>query len=242
MALPIKKFVYVADTAYLPYGEKTTEFLIERAKKITLYFKSLGINTIVIACHTSATTSIDALKKEFPEVSFIDPLSMTTDNAVKLTKNNRIAVMATERTINTQIHKKLILKRNLNVTVIQQACPLFVPLIENNGSEKEIEEAVLCYTKKIIELKADTLILGCTHYPFISSYIAQYLPKIKLISASSAIQHLIKTKKNIAPIKNQIINYVVSGDIEKIKPLISKYMSKKNGLSLSFYQLERPYL
>ncbi len=241
MSLPIKKFVYVADTAYLPYGEKTTEFLIERAKKITLYFKNLGINTIIIACHTSAATSFESLKKEFPEINFIDPLPMTTDNAVKLTKNNRIAIMATERSINTGVHKKLVLKRNLNVTVIEQSCPLFVPLIENNGSEQKIIEAVSFYAEKIINLKADTLILGCTHYPFISQYITQHIPKIKIVSAASAIKHLLDTK-DIQSIKNQKIEYVVSGEIEKIKPLISKYMSKKNGLSLSFHQLEKPYL
>jgi len=224
----------------LPYGEKTADFLIERARKITRYFKDNGITTIVIACHTSAATSLKTLEKEFPEITFIDPLPITTDNAVKITKNGRIAIMATERSISTGIHKKLLHKRDSNVTAVEQACPLLVPLIENNGSEEEINAAIELYTKKLRALKADTVILGCTHYPFIEQQIQHYLPKATFVSAASAIKYIIKAG-NFTAKKNQNIQFVVSGDTEKIKPLLEKYVVKKKGLSVSITPLERPY-
>ncbi len=233
--------MYIADTAYLPYGEKTAEFLIQRAEKITHYLKDYGITTIVIACHTSAATSLNALKKKFPEITFIDPLPMTTDDALATTKNGRIGIMATERSISTGMHKKLLHNQNLNVEVIEQPCPLFVPLIENNKSSQEVDAVVRLYSEKMRISDIDTVILGCTHYPFIEQQIQKYLPGITLISGASAIKKQIPHAFDNKNIESQKIRFVVSGDIEKINPLLEKYVLKKNGLSLSIAQLEKPY-
>ena len=241
LQLPIAEFVYVADTAYLPYGEKTSEFLIERAKKITQYFKDNNITTIVIACHTSAATSYETLKKTFPEITFIDPLPMTTEDALKKTKNDHVAIMATKRSIDTGIHKKLLHNQNLNISVTEQACPLFVQLIEHGGSQQELTNAIVTYTQTIKKSDVDTVILGCTHYPFIKEQIQTELPHLQFISGASVIKDYIK-QQQVTATSNQHISFVVSGNTETIKPLLTKYVTKKNGLSVLITQLERPYL
>lgn len=185
--LKAKALVYFADAKHLPYGNKTPEFLLERGIVITKFFLKQNIDTIVVACHTSSATTLNKLKKLFPQVTYIDMLVPTIDMALKKTKSGRIGVMATQASIDSHVHKKLLLDRNSNISVFEQACPDFVPLIEAQASEEKFNVAIKKYLKPLLAKNIDTLILGCTHYAFLEKLIQIQAPTITLISAANCI-------------------------------------------------------
>ncbi len=210
---PFKKIIYVADTAHLPYGSKSVEFLQERAIIIVELLKSQGIKTVVIACHTSSTTTLNLLKKKYPEMIFIDMLAPTIQVALSSTRNKKIGVIATERTIATGHHKKQLLSFNSQLIVFEKACPQFVPLLENNGQLNALKSAIDEYISLLIKEKIDTLILGCTHYAFLKELIQDYAPTLKLISAADCIDSMVRLSphNSTQSIKKTELIFFVSG-------------------------------
>lgn len=175
----------------MPYGTKSRKVLIERGRVVTQTLLSYGIDTIVIACHTSSANCLEALKKEFPDVTFIDMLLPTLYQAQAITRNNKVGVIATEATIASQAHKKLAAMHIPGVTLFDQACPLLVPLIESFSSTYEEKiKALNEYLTPLITHNIDTLILGCTHYAFLEKEIRALAPDIALVSASSCIEQI----------------------------------------------------
>lgn len=203
-------FVYIADTAYLPYGEKSPEVLIERGHVVTQLFLKQGITTIVVACHTSSATTLPTLQKAYPHVTFIDMLFPTITAACNITKNNSVGVFATAATIKSGVHKILLHSLNPNITVIEQACPLLVPLIENeNSTKQEINRTLQSYLAPIIAEQADTLILGCTHYAFLKDFIKELAPQLQLVCAD---QEAALRFANVPEGNKKRVTFLVSGD------------------------------
>lgn len=111
----------------------------------------------------------------------------TIDMAVEKTKSDRIGIMATQATIDTHVHKKLLLDRNPDLSIFEQACPDFVPLIEAQASEEELNVAIKKYLDPLLGRNIDTLILGCTHYAFLEKLIQQQAPHLHLVSAANCL-------------------------------------------------------
>lgn len=114
-------------------------------------------------------------------------LMPTIDMAVEKTKSGRIGIMATQTTIDAHVHKKLLLDRNSELLTFEQACPDFVPLIENQASEEKLKKAIKKYLNPLLENNIDTLILGCTHYAFLEKLIQNQVPGMHLISAANCL-------------------------------------------------------
>ena len=169
-------------------------------------------------------------------------MPLTTYAALLETKTNHVGVLATPTSILSGMHKKLLLGQNLEpskeLSILEQACPLFVDLIENNGTILDIQEAIETYTKDIGTI-VDTLILGCTHYPFIADQIQQALPHTKLISAASCIAE--KLKDTPTPLTRGIVIFKTSGTPEKTEVLLEKFFNKKSVSSYAVTQLETLY-
>jgi len=224
-------FVYAADTAYLPYGEKTPEVLIERGHVVTQLFLKQNITTIVVACHTSSATTLPTLQKAYPHVTFIDMLLPTITAACNTTKNNCVGVFATAATIKSGVHKTLLHSLKPNITVIEQACPLLVGLIENgNSTPQEIEKTLQDYLAPIIAAKADTLILGCTHYAFLKESLKNLVPELMLVCADQEAATLFEQNKT--PAKKQV-TFLISGD-----KAVFKHKSEKKLLQNFDYSFE----
>lgn len=191
----ISECIYIADTAYLPYGEQSRKVLLERGRVITNTLLSYNITTIIVACHTSSATALPTLKKEFPQVTFIDMLAPTVIAAASLTQNYKIGVIATTTTITNHSHKTILKKIAPNIELFEQACPLLVPLVEKQElTTKKSKTIISEYLKPLLEKNIDTLILGCTHYAFLEKAIKQSAPELSLISAQGCI--IVKDTKN----------------------------------------------
>lgn len=186
--LPNEKFIYFGDTGRVPYGTRSHELLLRYAKQDINFLRSKGVNAILAACGTVSSVVLDELKGEF-DVPLVGVVDASADEALSATKNGVIGVIGTGATISSGAFEKKIKAKSQGVKVISVPCPLFVPLVENGYIGKDCEVTRLVakdYLAKISEAGADTLILGCTHFPIISEIIASVLPDVTLISSGAA--------------------------------------------------------
>lgn len=187
----IKQVMYVADTAYLPYGQQPYEVLLQRGIYITDFLLAHSINTIVVACHTASATILPALQELYPHVVFIDLLVPTVVHATQVTRNKKIGVLATSNTVASGRYPLIISQTNPDYIVIQQACPDFVPLLEAAEIDmNSLQRAAAHYLSPLIKAQVDTLILGCTHYAFLHDLLQEKVGNsIQLVSAFSCIKN-----------------------------------------------------
>ncbi len=184
--LPNESFIYFGDIKNLPYGNKSNKSILNYSYKISDFLFSKNIKSIVIACNTASAIGYKKIDKLFkiPIYNVIDPC---VKKAIETTKTNHIAVIGTEATIKADTYRKKINKINKTINVTSKACPLFVPIVEERLlKERFIPDIIKYYLKSIKLSGVDTLILGCTHYPFIDQLISKFLgKKIKIISSST---------------------------------------------------------
>ena len=169
--LPNENYIYFGDTARLPYGSKSKETIIEFSKQIVNFLISKDVKMIIIACGTASACAYDVLKDiyDIPIRSIIIPTA-------KSIKDKNIGVIATKGTINSNAWEETIHSFNSECNVISQACPLFVPLVEEGFANNEISKLVAKEYLSIFETsEISSLILGCTHYPILEKTIRETL-------------------------------------------------------------------
>jgi glutamate racemase len=169
--LPNEKIVYFGDTARVPYGNKSKATVVRYSEQIMRFLKTQNIKAIVIACNTASAMALDEIRAQagMPVLGVVEPGALM---AVKATRNKRVGVIATKATIGSGAYSRQIHKIDPQVTVIGEACPLLVPLVEEGWTHDSItDEIIMRYLKEILGKDIDTLILGCTHYPLLRSEI-----------------------------------------------------------------------
>lgn len=170
LLLPNEHLIYFADSAYAPYGDKSTEFIKKRSKQLAQYLIDLNIKALVVACNTATTEAITDIRK------YIDIPVIGVEPAIKpataLSKNKSIGVMATHRTINSSRYRKLLQEHADNVQVYNIVCHELADIIEKNpkGNSHSLE-LIKQYTHEVCKNNTDIIVLGCTHYPFITEQI-----------------------------------------------------------------------
>lgn len=218
LELPHAEFLYVADTANVPYGQKTPEQILQFSTAITHFLISQKIDALVIACHTSSALALPQLQKTFPTLPIIGTIMQTMMHATKQTKNGRIGIMATQASINSHLHKKELLAISPDLEIFEVACPKLVPLIEApTRDENLLEQALLEYLTPLIKENIDTLILGCTHYPLLAQEIQKIIgDHVTLISSGSVIAQELHpmVDQNAHP---HIMQFFVTGDPESFE-------------------------
>ncbi|MDD5923612.1 MAG: glutamate racemase [Clostridia bacterium] len=186
--LPNENIIYFGDTGRVPYGNRSNETIKKYAYQDASFLKSKNVKAIIAACGTVSSVATE-LESDL-DVFYTGVLKPTATKAVSYTKNGKIAVLGTSATIRSGSYEREIKTINPDIEVIVQDCPLFVPLVENGFTNKDNEITKLTvehYLKNIKFLGADTVILGCTHYPIIKAIIGEYLGmEVKLIDSGSA--------------------------------------------------------
>ncbi|MDN5347252.1 MAG: glutamate racemase [Clostridia bacterium] len=185
--LPEERIIYFGDTAHVPYGSKKVEELKTYADQIVGFLIARGAKAIIDACNTTSAVALPFLRQKYslPIVGVIEP---GVEEAVKASRNKRIGVIATEATVASEAHKKASKTMAPESQVFLQACPRLVPLIEGGKvSGEEVKQAVEEYLAPLLAEGIDTLILGCTHYPFLEPLIREIVgPGLKLIDPAAA--------------------------------------------------------
>ena len=173
--MPNKEYIYFADSANVPYGSKTREQMLKISENIVRFFNEQQIDLLVVACNTLTSIALYYMKS-IANFDIIGVVEYGVNSAVKKTTNKKVGVIATKATVDNGLYEKLLKKKGIDV--IQSACPDFVGFVEDDCEDSgKISEKVKEYLKPIVEFKADTIILGCTHYPILIKYLKQYTGK-----------------------------------------------------------------
>lgn len=175
--LPLENFLYVADTAYAPYGERSNEELINRSIKITEFFLAQGIKALVIACNTATAAAVATLRERYPNLIIIG-MEPGIKPAAARSASKIVGVLATRSTLQSEKFNRLSeqLEHETQTQFIPQACVGLVNEIEQGDLESAtILDLLRRYVPPLLDQGVDTLVLGCTHYPFVESQILQVI-------------------------------------------------------------------
>lgn len=213
--LPNESTVYFGDDGRTPYGTKSHDTIIKYCLQIMRFLEEKNVKMIVIACNTASTHAYKILKK-YSKVPVIEVVYPGAEAAVRTTTNGKVGIIATQSTISsggyeTAVREKALELINMginenalnNLSIVTQACPIFVPLAENGWWDNEVTEAVVKrYLAPVKEFGVDTLVLGCTHYPLLKDAIAREMgPEVTLINSGVSVASVVKDriiKENIA--------------------------------------------
>lgn len=173
--LPNENIVYFGDTARVPYGSKSQKTIIRFSEQIIRFLKKKQVKAIVIACNTASALALDAVRDEF-DVPILGVVIPGARAAVEATQNRKVGVVGTDATVQSGMYTKVIHGMNPDITVIEKACPLFVPLVEEGFKEHQVTEEIIdYYLDSMKKTDIDAMILGCTHYPLLRSKIRSYM-------------------------------------------------------------------
>jgi len=185
--LPNERFVYLGDTARVPYGTKSLATVERYAVENSRFLAAHGIKLLVVACNTASALALPAIRSAIsvPVIGVIEPGSRA---AVEVAEGGAIGVIATEATVQSQAYAKAIASIGGASKVIQRACPLFVPLAEEGWANTDVARIVARdYLTQFNETNLGALVLGCTHYPILKDVISETVgSEVKLIDSGAA--------------------------------------------------------
>lgn len=206
--LPNENTIYLGDTARVPYGAKPKSTVVQYALEDARFLSEQKVKALVVACNTICCLAMDELGEAFdlPIIGVIAPASRA---AVELTKNKRIGVIGTEGTINSGVYYQTIKQLDEEIKIFPKACPLFVPIVEENLLEGEVTQKIVdMYLGELREKQIDTLVLGCTHYSLLRGPIARCMgPEVNILDPATAVAGELKRKL----MENNLLNDGVEG-------------------------------
>lgn len=230
--LPHESIIYIGDTARVPYGTRSKEIITKFAKELTKFLLKRKVKFLVVACNTISSVALSKIKKISP-VPIIGVIVPAAKQAAQVTNNKKMGVIGTQGTIASYAYEKEIRKRDPKIEVVSTACPLFVPLAEEGlGDHKASKILAQEYLKDIISSGADTLILGCTHYPLLLETIKNIVgPKVNIIdSAIPAAEHLkinLEKYKLLSSSKKPTLEFYVTDAPDRVYQVAGRFFGKK---------------
>lgn len=230
---PAENMVYFGDNGRAPYGTKSKEVIVKYTFQDINFLLSHDVKMLVIGCNTASACSLDKVRERFP-LPIIDVVGPGAKAAAAQTRNGRIGVIGTAATVGSKVYEKAILQHNADLQVFSQACSLFVPLVEEGWWENEIAESVC---RKYLEpLKAqgvDTLVLGCTHYPFLKNTIQKVMgPHVVLVNSAVEVAKVVKETLGALSLGNDgstpaTYDFYTSDSVEKFEALGSTFLNRE---------------
>lgn len=191
--LPEEKYIYWSDNAHCPYGEKSRDYIIDRARAVTSFLMEQGADIIVVACNTATAAAISTLREEFP-IPFIG-MEPAVKPAAQATRSGVVGVLATAGTLRATKYIDTRAKWAHDVKIVEHIGQGFVELVEQgNVSGPEAESIVEKSVRPLVEAGADTIVLGCTHYPFLADTIRKVAgTPVTLVDPAPAVaKHLME--------------------------------------------------
>lgn len=186
--LPLETLLYVADSAYVPYGEKTTEEIMERSILVSGFLLDRGVKALVVACNTATAAAIQALRERWPNLIVVG-MEPAVKPAAAQSRSGKIGVLATTGTLRSARFAALLDRYSAQVQVMTQPCPGLVERIEAGQLDSaETRELLAGYVRPLLDAGCDSLILGCTHYPFIKPLLQDMVgDSVAIIDTGAAV-------------------------------------------------------
>lgn len=188
LRLPLESLLYVADSGHVPYGEKTPEYIRERCRAISDFFVSANAKAIVVACNTATAAAAADLRDAYPALPIV-AMEPAVKPAALATRNGIVGVLATSGTLKSARFAALLDRFASSIRVVTQPCPGLVEQVEAGLLKDTSTEAMLRgYVQPLLDAGCDTVILGCTHYPFLKPLLARILPgDIQVVDTGAAV-------------------------------------------------------
>ena len=186
--LPAEDVVYVADQAHVPYGPRPASEIHAFADGITRFLRGEGVRLVVVACNTATAAALDGLRADFPDLPFVGMEPAVKPGAAE-TRSGLVGVLATAGTFESQRYATLMARFARGVTLLESPCEGLVPLIEAGRlAAPETEQLLRRCLEPMLSTGVDTVVLGCTHYPFVLLLIRRIVgAKVKIIDPSPAV-------------------------------------------------------
>ncbi|WP_034428949.1 glutamate racemase [Caldisalinibacter kiritimatiensis] len=232
--LPGEDIIYFGDTARIPYGTRSRETVIKYSFQCIKFLLSKDIKAIVVACNTASAIALQEATKAF-DIPIIGVIEPGANASVLATRNNKIGVIGTSGTINSEAYQTKIRQLNKSSEVIGIPCPLFVQIVEEGWADTDV--AKLAAEKYLMELKehnVDTLVLGCTHYPILRYTLSKVMGEdVTLVNpafeTAKAVKDILKEKDLLRNDVNRKPSYqfYVSDDPEKFRRIGGNILRKE---------------
>ncbi len=238
-ALPGEDIVYIGDSARCPYGPKPAAEIRDRVFAITDRLLAMDAKLIVIACNSATIAAVEALRAHYP-VPFAG-MEPAVKPAAARTKSGVIAVLATEASVAGEKFHRLVSTHAQGVRVITRPCPEFVSLVESGETDTAaVREAVARILPPLLETGADTLVLGCTHFPFLRKAIEDFAgPSVAVLDTGEAVARRVKSllsndaahaEDSAAPGE---VRLFTTGDLDRWRVLVPKLCPELRDASLA---------
>ncbi|MEB3343052.1 glutamate racemase [Okeania sp.] len=225
--LPNESVLYFGDTARLPYGTRTQEEILQFTNEIIGWLVKCGVKMVLMACNTSSALALEKVKSKF-DIPILGLIVPGANAAVK--QGKRIGVIATPATAASNAYRHAILEADPSVQVWQVGCPYFVPLIEQNQLHDpytyQIAEE---YLTPLIQQQIDTLVYGCTHYPYLEPILRSILPKsVNFVDPAVYLVEVAAKKLEIMNLQNdktpKPTKFIVTASPEKFADLSLQWL------------------
>ncbi|CAM2858210.1 glutamate racemase [Legionella worsleiensis] len=222
-SLPQETFIYLGDTARLPYGTKSPDTVKQYAMQMAKLLVERQIKALVIACNTATTAALPHLQTMLTDIPVIGVVAPGAAAAVAATRNQRIIVLATETTIASQAYQQLIIKKLPQAVINTRACSVLVALAEEGMVDNAVaKEALKHYLDQAKD--EDTVLLGCTHFPVFKPLLSSLLPKkVSIVDSAQATAqslHYELSKQNLLndhPAKASHVHYLVTDSVNRFQ-------------------------
>ena len=238
--LPGESLVYFGDTGRVPYGSRGKDTILRYARQDMDFLLAQNVKAVLAACGT--VSSVARSVGEALSVPYIDVIGPSARAAAAATKNGKIGVIGTAATIRSGAYEKYLHKKDGTLDLFTQACPLFVPLVENgrvHRGDVVIETVVKEYLTPLKDAGVDTLILGCTHYPLLEEVIGDFMgPDVTLIDSGAEAANLASTQFD--PNEGTgTTQYFVSDDPQGFNQLAELFLQEKVDVGAELVDISR---
>ena len=215
--LPKEDFIYFGDTAHVPYGNKSEAQLMQYAHDIMAYFMKKNVKAVLVACGTHSSVTLPKIQAEYP-IPMVGMVRAGARAACQSTSSKRVGVLATQATVNSHAYRQAIQDIIPDCKVFEVACPLFVPLVEAGIlTGEEPTAAAKQYLTPLLGEHIDTLVLGCTHYPFLQGILTDLIGEVTLldpaVEAVKELKAILNSRDLLKNVEDQShAEFLVSGD------------------------------
>lgn len=203
--LPHESFLYLGDTARLPYGTKSADSVLRYSLQASQFLVDRGVKYLVVACNTASSVAVDELRTRFAPMPVIGVIEPGAAAGCAATKSNALAVIATEGTVRGGAYQRCIAKIKPQATVVAKACSLFVSLAEEGWTDGPIVEAIVHRYLDEVWRSAptvDTLLLGCTHFPVLIGTLRKVLgPHLAIVDSAATTAMALMTQLHASKIE-----------------------------------------
>ncbi|MBI2844323.1 MAG: glutamate racemase [Armatimonadetes bacterium] len=230
--LPNESIIYFADTAHVPYGERPLEEIKGFAVGITRFLIDRGVKSLVMACNMSSAVALESAREAFPDLPILGVIEPGSQAAVSAC-GGVIGILATTGTVESGAYTRTIRRLAPEAEVYEQACPAFVPLVEAGLTDtEEAEEAAREYLEPLLLARARTIVLGCTHYPFLRGVISRVAPQACIVDPAEETVNelqkvLLERGLRAGPGERKEHVFFASGDTEGFARLGSRFLRQE---------------